>query len=69
MDKKKLKFYYGLVLIVVGLGVLYRIPQVTQQVQAIEFFSQKMVLVRFSFYVLGGLLILAGGIRLYQNYK
>ena len=69
MDKKNFGFYYGIVLVGVGLGVFYRIPQVVQQVAAIEFFSQSLFLVRLSFYVLGVLLILAGGIRIYKNYK
>jgi len=69
MGKKNFKFYYGIILIAVGLGVFYRIPQVILQVETIEFFRQKIFLVKFSFYILSGLLILAGGIRIYKNYK
>ena len=69
MGKKKFRFYYGIILIAVGLGVFYRIPQVILQVETIEFFRQKILLIKFSFYILGGLLILAGGIRMYKNYK
>ncbi|WP_300464192.1 hypothetical protein [Desulfobacula sp.] len=70
MEKKKnFGFYYGILLVAVGLGVFYRIPEVLLQVETIEFFRQKLFLVRLSFYVLGGLLILAGGIRIYRNYK
>jgi len=69
MDKKTFTFYYGLVLIAVGLGVFYRIPQVMPQVAAIEFFGEKLMIVRFCFYMLGSLLILAGGIRVFKNFK
>lgn len=69
MDKKTFGFYYGIILIAVGLAVFYRIPQVVLKVETIEFFSQKLFLVRASFYILGGLLILAGGIRIHRNYK
>jgi hypothetical protein len=69
MDKKTFTFYYGLVLIAVGLGVFYRIPQVMPQVVAIEFFSEKLMIVKFCFYTLGFLLILAGGIRVFKNFK
>lgn len=69
MDKKKFKFYYGILLVAVGLGVFYRIPQVMLQVETIDFFKEKLFLVRSSFYILGGLLILAGAIRIYKNYK
>ena len=69
MDKKNFGFYYGIVLVAVGLAVFYRIPQVMLQVETIEFFNQKLFLVKASFYILGGLLILAGGIRIHRNYK
>jgi len=69
MDKKKFGFYYGIVLLAVGFGVFYRIPQVMPQVEAIEFFRQKLFVVKSCFYILGGLLVLAGGIRIYRNYK
>ncbi|MBU3950898.1 MAG: hypothetical protein KJ658_02070 [Proteobacteria bacterium] len=69
MDKKTFTFYYGLVLIAVGLGVFFRIPQVMPKVAAIEFFSEKLMVIKFCFYVLGGLLVLAGGIRVFKNYK
>ncbi|WP_022668751.1 hypothetical protein [Desulfospira joergensenii] len=69
MDKKRLAFYYGILLIAVGLGVFYRIPQVMPRVGEIEFFSQKLGLVKFCFYTLGVLLVMAGGIRVFKNYK
>lgn len=69
MDKKKIAFYYGILLIAVGLGVFYRIPQVMPRVAEIEFFAHKLGLVKFSFYTLGFLLVMAGGIRIFKNLK
>ena len=69
MDKKKFTIYYGIVLIAVGLGVFYRIPAVMPQVAAIEFFSNKLGLVRFCFYMLGFFLVTAGAIRVYKNFN
>ena len=69
MDKKKFTFYYGIVLIAVGLGVFYRIPDVMPRVAAIEFFSNKLGLVKFSFYMLGVFLVAAGAIRIYNQVK
>ena len=69
MDKKKINFYYGIVIMVVGLSVFYRIPQVMPRVAAIEFLAQKLFIVKACFYILGGLLVLAGGIRICKNYK
>jgi hypothetical protein len=69
MDKKKFAFYYGIVLIAVGLGVFYRIPEVTEQVANIVFFSNKLLIVRFCFYMLGIFLVIAGSIRVYKNFR
>ena len=69
MDKKKFAFYYGIVLIAVGLGVFYRIPEVTERVANIAFFSSKLLIVRFCFYMLGIFLVIAGSIRVYKNFR
>jgi hypothetical protein len=69
MDKKKINFYYGIVITLVGIAVFYRIPQVMPKIETIEFLSQKLVVVKACFYILGALLILAGSIRIFKNYK
>ncbi len=69
MDKRTFTFYYGIVLIAVGVAVFFRIPVVVSQVETIEFFKNKIDVVTFCFYFLGFLLILAGGIRVVKNYK
>ncbi len=69
MDKRTFTFYYGIVLIAVGIGVFMRIPEVMPQVATIEFFREKIAIVKFCFYLLGGFLILAGGIRVFKNYR
>ncbi len=69
MDKKKINFYYGIVITLVGIAVFYRIPQVMPKIETIEFLSQKLVVVKACFYILGALLVLAGSIRIFKNYK
>ena len=69
MDKKKINFYYGIVITLVGIAVFYRIPQVMPKIETIEFLSQKLFVVKACFYILGALLILAGSIRIFKNYK
>ncbi len=69
MDKKKINFYYGIVITLVGIAVFYRIPQVMPKIETIEFLSQKLIVVKACFYILGALLILAGSIRIFKNYK
>ena len=67
MDKQKLKFYYGIILIVVGIAVFIRVPQVAPQIETIEFFKNKIGIVKFCAYFIGFLLVLAGGIRVLKN--
>lgn len=69
MDKQKLTFYYGIILIVVGIAVFIRVPQVIPQIESIDFFKNKIGIVKFCSYFLGFLLVLAGGIRVARNYK
>ncbi len=69
MDKKKINFYYGIVITLVGIAVFYRIPQVMPRIETIEFLAQKLVVVKACFYILGSLLIMAGSIRIFKNYK
>jgi hypothetical protein len=69
MDKNKFTFFYGIVLIAVGLGVFYRIPAVMTQVAGIEFFSDKLGLVKFCFYLLGVFLVIAGAVRIRKTIK
>ena len=69
MDKPKFTFYYGIVLIAVGIGVFFRIPQVMPELANIEFFKDKIGIAKFCFYLLGVMLVLAGGIRVKSSYK
>lgn len=69
--KKKPVFQviYGIVLTLVGIGVFYRIPQVMPKIEKIQQFSSMMGFIRFSFYLLGLLLIGGGLKKIYENYK
>ena len=69
MNKQRLIFYYGIILIVVGIAVFIRVPQVIPQIETIEFFKNKIGIVKFCSYFIGFLLVLAGGIRVVKNYK
>ncbi len=69
MDKKKFQLIYGIIIIIVGISVIYRVPQVMIKVEDIEAFSRSIVLVKFCFYLLGGLLLVAGIQKIYKNYK
>ncbi|MCK5311475.1 MAG: hypothetical protein KAJ62_05170 [Desulfobacteraceae bacterium] len=66
MEKKKFQMIYGVVLILVGIGVFYRIPAVMPKVMEINYFSDAILVIEFSFYLLGGLVVLAGAKKIFK---
>ena len=71
VDKNKIYFQivWGILLVLAGVGVFFRIPQVMPKVKTIEYFASVIGFVYFCFYLLGFLLILGGARKTYANYK
>ena len=71
MDKSKIHFQlvWGGLLVLAGIGVFFRIPQVMPKIKAIEYFSSAIWFIYLCFYLLGSLLILGGGRKIYENYR
>ena len=71
MDKNRiyLQIVWGILLVLAGVGVFFRIPQVMPKVKTIEYFASAIGFVYFCFYLLGFLLILGGARKIYANYK
>ena len=67
-DKKKFQLIWGIALVLAGIGVFYRIPQVWPQIEKIEFFSSVLPFIRFCFYLIGIMLIGGGSKKIYENY-
>lgn len=63
------QFVYGIILILVGLGVFYRIPQVMQKIQSFKQFSEAIWFVRFCFYFMGIVLIGGGLKKIWGTFK
>lgn len=60
---------WGIILIVTGMGVFYRIPQVMPQISEIESFKSVIPFIKFCFYLIG-IILLGGGIqKVYKNIK
>lgn len=57
---------WGTALIMAGLGVFYRIPQVLPRIATIEAFADAAGIIKFCFYFLGILLIYGGGKKIYD---
>ena len=70
LDKNKIviQIIWGVVLVLAGIGVFFRIPQVMPKIEKIEYFSSVMFFVRFCFYLLGILLVGGGSKKIYNNY-
>jgi len=70
-DKQKstLQLIWGILLLLAGVGVFFRIPQVMPEIKKIEHFAPYMVFIYFCFYLLGVLLIVGGGRKVYTYLK
>jgi len=67
--KPTLQVIYGIALTLAGIGVFYRIPQVMPRIEQLQQFSSVIGFIRFSFYLMGVLLIGGGLKKIYENYK
>ena len=67
-NKTVLHIVWGIVLVLAGIGVFFRIPQVMPKIEQIEQFSSVIFFIRFCFYFLGVLLIGGGAKKIYDNY-
>lgn len=67
MNKRQFQLVYGIVLIGVGIGVFLKVPYVMPKVVAINYFANATLIIEFSFYFLGGLLVLAGAKKIFKN--
>ena len=71
MDKSKihLQLVWGALLLLAGVGVFFRIPQVMPQIKEIPTFASIIGFIYFCFYLLGVMLIVGGGRKIYDNLK
>jgi hypothetical protein len=67
--RSKLQLAWGVILVVTGVGLLFRIPQVMPQVRQIEYFSGIMPFIYFCFYFMAVFLIGGGVKKIYRNFK
>lgn len=68
-SKATLQIIWGTALVLAGVGVFYRIPQVMKKVMLIEQFVSSALIIRFCFYLLGVLLIGGGGKKIYDHFN
>jgi hypothetical protein len=70
-DKQKstLQLIWGLLLLMAGIGLFFRIPQIMPEIKKIEHFAPYMVFIYFCFYLIGVLLVVGGGRKIYNYLK
>ncbi len=68
-QKKKFQFIWGILLLLVGIGVFFRIPQIIPEIKKIEHFASILFFIYFCFYLVGILLIVGGGRKIYNHFK
>jgi len=65
MDKTKrssVQLIWGIALVLAGVGMLFRIPQVMPQIQTIAHFAPVSPFIRFCFYFMA-LILIGGGLK------
>lgn len=70
-DKKMDQFQliWAVALILAGLGVFYRLPQVMPKITEFPIFAEASGVIRFCFYFMGVFLIGGGCKKLYHHYN
>ena len=71
MPNKKftLQLVWGILLLLAGVGVFFRIPQVMPEIKKIAHFAPYIMFIYFCFYLIGILLIVGGGKKVYHYLK
>jgi len=71
MTREKAKFHliWGLALLLAGIGVFFRIPQVMPRIREIAQLAPMTGFVRFCFYLMGVLLVGGGAKKIYDSYR
>lgn len=60
---------WGVALVLAGLGVFYRIPQVMPKIRQIEYLAAIIGFVYFCLYLMGVILLAGGARKIYLNYR
>jgi hypothetical protein len=60
---------WGAALVLAGLGVFYRIPQVMPQIATIDAFAGALWIIRLCFYLMGIILVGGGAKKIFRHYR
>jgi len=70
MSDKKSNFQivWGIALVMMGIMVFFRIPQVIPEIEQIGTFSSSIGFIKFCFYFMAVMLVAGGGKKLYRQF-
>lgn len=63
----QLQIVWGILLLLVGIAVFYRIPQVMPKLAELQIFANIIPFIKFCFYLIGIVLVGGGLKKLYDN--
>ncbi len=67
--KQRVQLAWGVLLVLAGAGLCFRIPQVMPQIRQIEYFAGIMPFIYFCMYFMAVFLIAGGARKLYLNWR
>ena len=67
--KSKLQLIWGVLLLVAGIGIFFRIPQIMPEIKKIEHFAPYIFFIYFCFYLIAVLLVIGGGKKVFYYLK
>jgi len=67
--RSRLQLIWGALLVLAGVGLVFRIPQVMPQIEQIEYFAAVIPFIYFCMYFVAVFLIAGGARKLYLNAK
>lgn len=65
--RNNVQLVWGIALMMAGVGIFVRIPQVMPKLAQMEYFSSALWLIRFCFYLMG-IILVGGGLKKVLNY-
>jgi hypothetical protein len=67
--KQKVQLAWGVLLVLAGVGLCFRIPQVMPQIRQIDYFSGVIPFIYFCLYFVALFLIAGGARKLFAHYR
>ena len=68
-NKMVIQLVWGICLVLAGIGVFFRIPEVMSKIENIEQFASSLFIIRLCFYALGILLIGGGSKKIFDHFQ